>query len=47
MDKRLWRNAEGVGNTINVVEVSNDLCRVMDGAVVKTVATQFIQIRCC
>ena len=44
MYERLWLNPEGIGDTVDVIEVADDLRRIMDRAVVHAVGTEHIEV---
>lgn len=44
MHKRFRFDAEGIGNTVDVVEITNHLRGIVDGAVIEAVTTQHVQI---
>lgn len=44
MDKGLRFNMQRIGNAVDVVEIGDHLGGVMNGAIGKTVVTQFIEI---
>lgn len=44
MHKRFRFDAEGIGDTVDVVEITNHLRGIMDGAVIEAVATEHVEV---
>lgn len=42
--ERLWFDTQGIGHTIDIIEVGDDLRGIVDGAIIKAMCTQKIEI---